>query len=98
MGSKVFEDHDFVIQHLHNKVGTLTSNNLVDITSWFKTWEAVVAVYYKCIVTGYRGTFRGLGKLPSIEKQRCTMSVGWGITNHKSTGANHDLFINVLGP
>ena len=32
-----------------------------DITSWYKIWEAVNAVYFKCISPGYRGTFRGLG-------------------------------------
>lgn len=36
-------------------------NHAGDVTSWYNIWEAVNAVYFKCVSPGYRGTLRGLG-------------------------------------
>ncbi|KAL8764147.1 MAG: hypothetical protein Q9194_007153 [Teloschistes cf. exilis] len=40
----------------------LTTNRLgeSDQTSWYQLWEAATAVWYKCVVKGYSGSFRGL--------------------------------------
>lgn len=38
-----------------------TSGNK-DIISWYRLWEATVAVFSMCTVKGMGGSFRGLGK------------------------------------
>ncbi|KAI4255814.1 MAG: hypothetical protein LQ352_002369 [Teloschistes flavicans] len=45
------------------KILTINRQGESDVTSWYKAWEAVNAVYYGCISKGFRGSFQGLGKL-----------------------------------
>ena len=33
-----------------------------DTSSWYEIWEALTAVFFKCISQGLRGTLRGLGE------------------------------------
>ena len=39
-----------------------TVNPEGDTTSWYEIWEAINAIYFKCINFEKRGTLRGLGK------------------------------------
>ncbi|KAL8663589.1 MAG: hypothetical protein Q9202_003777 [Teloschistes flavicans] len=43
------------------KILTINRQGESDVTSWYKAWEAVNAVYYGCISKGFRGSFQGLG-------------------------------------
>ncbi|KAL9580496.1 MAG: hypothetical protein Q9212_004458 [Teloschistes hypoglaucus] len=43
------------------KILTINRQGTSDVTSWYKAWEAVNAVYYGCISKGFRGSFQGLG-------------------------------------
>ncbi|KAL8658303.1 MAG: hypothetical protein Q9202_007596 [Teloschistes flavicans] len=43
------------------KVLTTNRRGESDETSWYQVWEAATAVWYKCVVSGYSGNFRGLG-------------------------------------
>ena len=36
-----------------------------DVTSWYKIWEAGVAVYYACVRDGRGGIYSGLGRSKS---------------------------------
>lgn len=40
---------------------TTNRHDMSDTTSWFKIWEALTAVYSKCILNDSRGSLRGLG-------------------------------------
>ncbi|KAL8638484.1 MAG: hypothetical protein Q9228_004361 [Teloschistes exilis] len=47
------------------KILTINRQGESDVSSWYKAWEAVNAVYYGCISKGFRGSFQGLGE-PSV--------------------------------
>lgn len=44
------------------RILTTNRHGRADTTSRYKIWEAVNAVYYKCISAGLRGSLRGLGE------------------------------------
>ena len=46
-----------------------------DVTSWYKVWEAVSAVYSVCTKHAKVGTFRGLGQSFLFD-----LLVFWGMT------------------
>lgn len=45
------------------KILTANRHGVPDTTSWYNVWQAANAVYYRCVNAGFRGTFRGLGRL-----------------------------------
>lgn len=38
------------------------TNGKPDISSWYRLWEAVTAVFSMCAVRGQGGSYKGLGK------------------------------------
>lgn len=73
------------------KILTTNRYGMSDMTSWYKAWEAVTAVFFMCIGAGRKGSFRGLGNT----SYKCIIDERLLTTN---TGYNHELFITIAGP